>query len=202
MSTKIKRYQNKLNQLLEMNLSHRIIAIEKDLISGLDVYKTIPALDLAKALEVPLSAVDGSDPDSWSLWQHYRYVEIEPLAELFNKYDPFEIIERLDEERYLEISKTLTGIKITKMLVIDLLTVNECESIARSIAEENLNNEDGDYHSLMAIYNVISSGLSFQVMLDGDYTTLSELKSPYDERDGKFLKVWDNSKKYLYLEIP
>jgi hypothetical protein len=202
MSTKMKRYQNKLNQLLEMNLSDRIIAIEKDLISGLDEYKTIPALDLGKALEVPLSAVDGSDPDSWSLWQNYKYIEIKPFAELLNEYGPLEIIERLDEERYLEISKALTGIKITKVKVINLLTANECEFIARSIAEENLNNEDGDYYSLMAIYNVISSELCFQAMLDGDYTTLSELKSPYDERDGKFLKVWDNTKKYLYQEIP
>lgn len=194
----MKRYQNRLNQLLEMNQSDRISAIEKDLISGLDEYKTIPALDLAKALEVPLSAVDGSDPDAWHLWQHYKYVEIETLDELLNEYDPLEIIERLDEERYMEISKALTGKKNKNTIVLSLLTLDESEFISSSIAEENLNDMDGDRHSLMAMYNVTSSKLRFQAVLNGDYASMSELKSPYDERDGKFLEVWGNSKEYLY----
>ncbi len=196
----MKQYQNSLNHLMGMSLSDRIVSVEKDLISGLDDYKKIPPLDLAKALEVPLYAVDGNDPDSWSLWMQYKYVEIQPLAKLLDQYDPLELIENIytdDEERYQELSKALNGIKITKKLVIELLTIDECECIARSIAEEKLNDDGGDRYSRLAEYNVISSDLYFQAMLDGEYATMSELKTPYDKRDGEFLKVWQNKSEYV-----
>jgi len=199
----MKQYQNRLNHLMGMSLSDRIMAVEKDLISGLDEYKKIPPLDLAKALEVPLYAVDGSDPDSWSLWMQYKYVEIQPLAQLLDEFQPLELIEKIytDEEvRYQEISKALNGVRVTKKLVIELLTLdelNELKSIAQTIAEEKLNDEGGDRYLQLAEYNVITSDLNFQAMLDGEYKTIDELKTPYDERDGKFLQVWQDKSKYV-----
>jgi hypothetical protein len=195
---------NLLSELLEIPYIDRIKVIEKDLVSGLDRYKHIDPKELALALEVPLTSVDGTKPEMYNLWEYYHYVEITPIALLLEEYDPCYLLEFIEDqlsiERHKKLDQLLSLKKVDIKSIIDQLTVDECIIISQKEAKQKLFNEDGDYYETTAFYNISNTDFNFQAMLDGDYLALSELKTPYDERDGKFLECRDE-KRFVFEQM-
>ncbi len=184
--------------LKSMSFDDRIKEIEKDLISRIDDYKNIEPETLAKLLEVPLDAVNGENPDDWYKWTTWNYVEILSLEQLSEKgYQINELLDYLDNENRVQL--LLKQVKNLKK-IYDELTPAEKIQISLAVADNNLNSLDGDRHLQIAQYSVHTQNkttLRFEATLNGDYFTMNSLKTPYDERDGKFLNVGLNKIKYL-----
>lgn len=189
---------NKSEKLKSMSLEERIMTIEYDLISNNDVYIDVDSEILAQLLEVPLDAVNGENPDDWYKWATWNYVEILSLEQLSEKgYQINELLDYLDNENRVQF--LLKQVKNLKK-IYDELTPAEKIQISLAVADNNLNYLDGDRHLQIAQYSVHTQNkttLRFEATLNGDYFTMNSLKTPYDERDGKFLNVESNKKMYL-----
>lgn len=184
--------------LKSMSFDDRIKEIEKDLFSRIDDYKNIEPETLAKLLEVPLDAINGENPDDWYKWATWNYVEILSLEQLSEKgYQINELLDYLGNENRVQF--LLKQVKNLKK-IYDELTPAEKIQISLAVADNNLNSLDGDRHLQIAQYSVHTqnkTSLRFEATLNGDYHTMNSLKTPYDERDGKFLNVESNKKMYL-----
>ena len=184
--------------LKSMSFDDRIKEIEKDLISRIDDYKNIEPETLAKLLEVPLDAVNGENPDDWYKWTTWNYVEILSLEQLSEKgYQINELLDYLDNENRVQF--LLKQVKNLKKIYHELTPAEKIQ-ISLAVADNNLNSLDGDRHLQIAQYSVHTQNkttLRFEATLNGDYFTMNSLKTPYDERDGKFLNVGLNKIKYL-----
>jgi len=189
---------NNLDKLKSISLDDRIKDIEKDLSSNNDFYKDIEPEIIAQLLEVPLDAINGENPDDWYKWATWNYVKILSVEQLLsNGYQIDELINNLEDENRIEF--LLNQINDFKKIIIEL-TLDEKAKISLAIANNNLNSLDGDRHLQIAQYCVnpkSNTPLYFEATLDGDYYTTNSLKTPYDERDGKFLNVESNFKMYL-----
>jgi hypothetical protein len=189
---------NNLDKLKSMSLDDRIKAIENDLISKNDFYKDIEPELLAQLLEVPLDAINGESPDDWYKWATWIYVEILSVEQLLdNGYQIDELINNLEDEKRIEF--LLKQINDLKKIIIEL-TVDEKAKISLAIADTKLNDIDCDKYLQIAQYCLhteSNTSICFEATLNGVYSTMDSLKTPYDERDGFFLNVESNKKMYL-----
>jgi len=188
----------KIKKLKHLSLVERVKEIENDIISNSGEYKNIEPQELARLLEVPLDAVNGENPDDWSKWATWNYVEILSLEQLSEKgYQINELLDYLDNENRVQfLSKQVKNLK----KIYHELTPAEKIQISLALADNNLNSLDGDRHLQIAQYSVHTqnkTSLRFEATLNGDCSTMNSLKTPYDERDGKFLNVESNKKMYL-----
>ena len=186
------RKPDPLSALLAMPLKKRIVAVAEDLQSGTDRFRRIEAFELADALGVP-------QPESPSSaeWTFTSYAERETVEELVEKgTDSSEILGLLEPHvgarRFKSLEKAFARLEETDKPSFDFLTAKERSAVEETIAQRQLEANQSNGMNCVASYCVGRGKLAlwFQAVIEDDGNCY-ELKTPYDERDGKCLDLTD-----------
>jgi hypothetical protein len=181
------------DRLEVLDLDARLQAVADDVELRRDEFRKIEPHELAELLEVPSpSSPDGN-------WSATAYVPREPLAEYVEHNSPnYEIIHylegKIDQERFYTLDDEATKVAEGKKDKFDLslLTLDEQRLIEDAIMDETLRMTGGP--RVIATYDLTvpnsNRTLSFEGDIEDDGGCI-DLRTPYDERDGKFVDLSD-----------
>lgn len=179
-----------LNELLAMSLSERIAAVCKDLATRKDVFRRVDPFDLAQALGVPEAETPAC---GWRRTQFAERRSVEAHAECVSPIS--EIVYLLEggvsAERFAILERTFAGMDADVHPTFEFLTKHERELIEEAIVTEDLESNASNGMNCLAHYTVATNagpGLRFEALLEGDGSCVV-LRTPYDERDGKFTNL-------------
>jgi len=182
-----------LATLLAMPLEDRIVAIAKDLQSRTDTFKDIGAFELADALDVPQPESPSSS--DWSFTSYAERMTLEEYAEAGGEVS--EILRWLEPhvgtKRFKSLEKAFA--KLEEEAVepsFDFLTAKERKVAEETIAQEQLEASESNGMNCVASYCVERPGIElwFEAVIEDDGSCI-DLKTPYDERDGKTMDLAD-----------
>jgi hypothetical protein len=179
-----------LKKLLAMDLSDRINAVAKDVLSRKDEFQQIDNHCLAEALGVPESKRPGND------WEHISYsckISVEEYAELNSPSS--EIVYMIEDfvtpSRFKKLLKLSAGLDDISNPVFDFLKHNERYHLEEAIASMRLEDNLMNGMSCIARYTVksdLGEDLPFEAEIEDNGTCIF-LKTPYDSRDGQFVDL-------------
>ena len=185
-------------KLSAMEINKRKSAVAEDVQSKRDRYSKISSIELAALLGIDEGGRPGCGEASWSF---YRYVEKMSINEhLWNTgrlwtpaiWSALEMAvtkERLDEIDALDESDGFTD--ESNEFIEEKLTQDERDIILNALYEEIEENlEDGPYYAIARSCVTTEDGvdLLFEGDIEDDGVCLG-LRTPYDQRDGKFVDL-------------
>ena len=188
MTTKTSVEQDPLTALLAMPLGQRIIAVAEDVQSRTDRFSGIDEFDLAEALEVSQPEMPTSDD-----WSFTSYADRQTLEEYVTDYggDVSEVLECLEStvgvRRFRILEKAFALLEDATSPSFDFLTAKEREYAEERMARRRLEANLSNGMSCIASTSVSQGDvlLAFEADIEDDGTCIS-LRTPYDERDGRF----------------
>jgi hypothetical protein len=175
-----------LETLLAMPLKRRILAVAEDVDSRTDTFRLVEAFELAEALGVPQPEMpDGS-------WSFTSYAERQTVEQYIDSgRDPLTVLESLrdlvGERRFRTLEAAFSRLPPTGKSCCDFLTSKERKSAEAAVAEERLEANRSNGMCCVASYRVKRGRIElwFEADIEDDESCI-ELRTPYDERDGKF----------------
>jgi hypothetical protein len=185
---------SKLQELLALRPAERLEAVVRDLVTREDKFREIEAHDLAMALGVS----DSDQPGSASAWNFTSYGVKENVEEYAEMNEPaselvYLIEGKVSTERFRALLKMSANLDEIDRLDFHFLTPGERELLEEAIGSKNLRGNQEVGLCCIARYSVETpSGysLSFEAEIEDD-GTCSHLRTPYDYRDGSFLRLSD-----------
>ena len=170
-----------------MSLMQRIAAVAHDIDSGADEFASIDPHDLARALGV-------EQPENPAIgWTFASYAEKKSAEEQAGNRGSVEgFVDHLKgnvtEARFRELESKFEALEASGEWEFSFLKDKEREIIEQALAEDDLEGNQSNGMNCIASYTVHGAEgveLNFEGLVE-DGGGCFELKTPYDERDGKF----------------
>jgi hypothetical protein len=183
-----------LKKLEDMPLADRIAAVAADVDSKQDEFRSIDAHELASLLGI----VDAEHPGGG--WNFEWFIPRVPVDDILDQWDEETIVElfqsQLTPERYKELCSKIDlreKDKTNYAKVLEFLTDDENQKIEEHYMEwQAEHSTDSAWCSAnISIEAPHGKILTFQAFIEDDGACI-ELKTPYDERDGKFTDYSDD----------
>jgi hypothetical protein len=180
-------------KLEDMSLAECIAAVAEDVASKRDEYRSIDPHELAGLLGIDDADKPGGD------WNFVRYVTPTPLEDIFdwgNEQDALELLHpHLTAERYEELKSKIELATGTRTRLrpesLDFLTEVEKQTIVRLHMEREAKDIGASRVNAYYYTDAPQGGtLTFEALIEDDGGCV-DLKTPYDERDGKFTDFSD-----------
>jgi hypothetical protein len=176
-----------LMRLLSMSLMERIAAVARDIHSGADEFASIDPHDLAHALgvEQPEKPATG-----WNFASYAEKTSVEEQAENRGSVEGFVdyLKGKVTEVRFKELKSRFDALEESGESEFSFLEDKEREIIQEALAEDDLEGNQSNGMNCIASYTVRGAEgveLNFEGLVEDDGGCV-ELRTPYDERDGKF----------------
>jgi hypothetical protein len=182
-----------LAELLALDQQERIDQVEADVQNKSDRYAGIGGHELGEALGLFDCWAPGGDWARWA-WTPPMTLEEDALAG-----EPFDsdFAERLkgvsSPARIEEISRQVELVSDTGELDYSFLEANERAALESERCRERLERDMGNglgYYANQSVKASSGAELDFEATLEDDGSCL-EIKTPYDQRDGRFLDTSD-----------
>jgi hypothetical protein len=172
--------------------SECIAAVAVDVASKRDEYRSIGPYDLAELLGIDDARQPGAD------WGLVWYVEPKAIEDIFDEWGEPDFLDMLEPhvtaERYEELKSKIellaTGTR-SPAESFNFLTDAEKQAIVRADMERERKNGNV---TLLAYYYISAPHgrtLTFEAFIGDNGESFDSLKTPYDERDGKFTDLSD-----------
>jgi hypothetical protein len=176
-------------KLEALSLAERIAAVEVDVASKRDEYRSIEPHELALLLDIGDAYQPGGD------WVSVWFVPYVPIEDIFNMWDKdsglefFELLKgHVRTERYEELKSKIALLDFGENLSrqsLDFLTEVEKQEFERQYME---NQHEAFEPSRSAFYTINAphrKKLIFEACIEDDGGCI-DLRTPYDKRDGAF----------------
>ena len=177
-----------LPKLLMMSLQDRIDAVAIDLVSKRDAFKEIDAHDLADALGMPSDALS-----DWAFVRYQEQITVEDYAESTSPAS--EIVYALEgkvtKKRLKELLRRTKDFPDFERTSFAFLSEHEREALENEVTRKRLVSNSSNGMKCIANNAVESSSgyiLRFEGEIEDDGACIF-LRTPYDERDGKFVNL-------------
>ena len=179
-----------LQKLQDMPLADRIAAVAADVDSKQNEFRSIDAEELASLLGIEDVAHPGDD------WNFGWFILRVPVDDILDQWDEETIVELLQSqltlERYKELCSKIDLQQEDNAKVLEFLTEDEKRKIEEHYMEWQAEHPDSACCSAdISIEAPHGKTLTFQALIEDDGACI-ELKTPYDERDGKFTDYSDD----------
>ncbi len=170
-----------------MSLMQRIAAVAHDVDSGADEFASLDPLDLAHALgiEQPENPATG-----WTFVSYADKRRVEEQADNRGSVEGFvdHLKGNVPDARFKELKSKFEALEELGEWEFSFLGDQEREIIEQALAEDDLEGNQSNGMNCIANYTVHGAEgveLNFEGLVEDDGVCF-ELKTPYDERDGKF----------------
>ena len=178
-----------LHKLLSMPLADRIAAIGEDVQKKTDEFRSVNPHRLAEALGVPTTK--RPNRSDWALTNYERKQSLEDYAYEYGCLS--DCVSMIEGKVPAQLFESLVQ-KSSALdeLQLDILTDEERREFEEALAFEQLKSNMDNGICCIAHYSVQALGgdLSFEAAIEDDGACI-DLKTPYDQRDGKFLNLND-----------
>ena len=180
-----------LRKLLAMPIAERIAAIARDVRTKRDEFRNVNPHELADALGVDQPESPTND------WTFTRYAEKQNLEEYAECHDAvselvFLLESDVSDERYQVLLKKFAAlVDYSHKRQFGFLAIKERKLLEEKLAEQQLESNDSDGMCCLAHYRIPVRGwrhLVFEACVEDDGSCF-DLKTPYDQRDGKFVNL-------------
>lgn len=176
-----------LEKLLSMSLPERIAAVEDDVSSRRDEYASIAPHDLADALGVqqPERPADG--------WGFATYAEVQSVEEQADQKGSSEgfldlLKGKVSVACYNDLGSKFAEIEESQKWDFSFLNKKERKIIEQALAKKDVEQNQSNGMNCIASYTVEGGNgevLEFEGLIEDD-GVCGDLKTPYDEREGRF----------------
>lgn len=177
-----------LSELLAMPLDQRIAAVAKDVRSKRDRYASIDSFDLASALGV-------EQPEQPAEWIFTHYAKKQTLEQYAHGRSPVSeflnyLRDHVSEERFEELTPKFDRLDSLRRPRFGFLTKGERLIIEEALDAEELEANMSNGICCVASCSVGEGGnvLFFEGDIEDDGTCIT-LRTPYDQREGKFIDL-------------
>jgi hypothetical protein len=179
-----------LQKLKDMRLADRIAAVAADVDSKQDEFRSIDAHELANLLGIEDAERPGDD---WNFGWFILRVPVDDILDQWNEEFIDELLQsQLTPERYKELCSKIDLQQKDNAKILEFLTDGEKLKIEEHYMEREAKYPESACCSAdISIEAPHGKTLTFQALIEDDGACI-ELKTPYDERDGKFTDYSDD----------
>ncbi len=183
------RSSDPLQKLLSMPLADRIASVSGDVRTRTDEFCSVHPHRLAEALGVPTTK--RPNRSDWAFTDYAQKQSLEEYADQYGRLsDCVSVIEgKVPAQLFESLVQKSSALD---ELQLDILTDEERREFEEALAFEDLRSNMDNGICCVAHYSVQGHGgdLWFEATIEDDGACI-DLKTPYDQRDGKFLNLND-----------